>query len=134
MESQGDWKISGFGLSTYLKQPDGQDTKWLFPEYDHRLPDSVQRNFDYLAPEYCLDEHLSTSNDMYSLGCILHSIHTRSGPPFQNHHSLDRIRKNVENLGVLRAAWSRVPDDVQGKDLINTKNLTYPSEILLESK
>ncbi|PLW24319.1 hypothetical protein PCANC_00924 [Puccinia coronata f. sp. avenae] len=113
INSKGDWKISGFGLSTYLKQPDGQDTKWLFPEYDHRLPDSVQRNFDYLAPEYCLDEHLSTSNDMYSLGCILHSIHTRSGPPFQNHHSLDRIRKNVENLGVLRAAWSRVPDDVQ---------------------
>ncbi|KAI9617540.1 hypothetical protein H4Q26_012838 [Puccinia striiformis f. sp. tritici PST-130] len=102
-----------FGLSTYLKQPDGQDTKWVFPEYDHRLPDSVQRNFDYLAPEYCLDEHLSTSNDMYSLGCILHSIHTRSGPPFLNHHSLDRIRKNSDNLGVLRAAWSRVPDDVQ---------------------
>ncbi|KAA1130872.1 hypothetical protein PGTUg99_027382 [Puccinia graminis f. sp. tritici] len=113
INAKGDWKISGFGLSTYLKQPDGQDSKWLFPEYDHRLPDSVQRNFDYLAPEYCLDEHLSTSNDMYSLGCILHSIHTRSGPPFQNHHSLDRIRKNVENLGVLRAAWSRVPDDVQ---------------------
>ncbi|OAV97373.1 SCY1 protein kinase [Puccinia triticina 1-1 BBBD Race 1] len=113
INAKGDWKISGFGLSTYLKQPDGHDSKWLFPEYDHRLPDSVQRNFDYLAPEYCLDEHLSTSNDMYSLGCILHSIHTRSGPPFQNHHSLDRIRKNVENLGVLRTAWSRVPDDVQ---------------------
>ncbi|KAI7944356.1 hypothetical protein MJO28_011884 [Puccinia striiformis f. sp. tritici] len=113
INAKGDWKISGFGLSTYLKQPDGQDTKWVFPEYDHRLPDSVQRNFDYLAPEYCLDEHLSTSNDMYSLGCILHSIHTRSGPPFLNHHSLDRIRKNSDNLGVLRAAWSRVPDDVQ---------------------
>ncbi|POW01735.1 hypothetical protein PSHT_12408 [Puccinia striiformis] len=90
INAKGDWKISGFGLSTYLKQPDGQDTKWVFPEYDHRLPDSVQRNFDYLAPEYCLDEHLSTSNDI-----------------------LDRIRKNSDNLGVLRAAWSRVPDDVQ---------------------
>ncbi|KAI9627698.1 hypothetical protein KEM48_012027 [Puccinia striiformis f. sp. tritici PST-130] len=85
INAKGDWKISGFGLSTYLKQPDGQDTKWVFPEYDHRLPDSVQRNFDYLAPEYCLDEHLSTSNDI----------------------------KNSDNLGVLRAAWSRVPDDVQ---------------------
>lgn len=113
INAKGDWKISGFGLSTYLKQPDGLDSKWIFPDYDHRLPDCVQMDLDYLAPEYCLDENLSTSNDMYSLGCILHNLHTRSGPPFQNHHSLDQFRKNVENFGVLRAAWSRIPDDVQ---------------------
>lgn len=112
---QGDWKISGFGLSTYLKQPDGQDTRWSFPDFDPRLPSHVQKNFDYIAPEYTLDEQLSPSNDMYSLGCILHFIHTKSGPPFYNNGDLDTMRRNVENMGVLRAAWGRVPDDVQGK-------------------
>ncbi|MBW0500573.1 hypothetical protein O181_040288 [Austropuccinia psidii MF-1] len=113
INAKGDWKISGFGLSSYLKQPDGQDSKWTFPSHDHRLPEQIQKNLDYIAPEYALDEHLSTSNDIYSLGCILHSIHTRNGPPFQNHNSLDNMRRNVENFVDLRAAWSRIPNDVQ---------------------
>ncbi|KNZ56930.1 SCY1 protein kinase [Puccinia sorghi] len=98
-------------------KPDGQDTKWVFPQYDHRLPESVQRNFDYLAPEYCLDEQLSTSNDI--------------GPPFQNHCSLDRIRNNVENLGVLSASWSRVPDDV--KEVLSQLVTRTPSTRLVAS-
>ncbi|CAH7670615.1 SCY1 protein kinase [Phakopsora pachyrhizi] len=113
INSKGDWKISGFGLSLYLKHQDGQDVRWSFPDFDHRLPEAVQRNFDYIAPEYCLDEHLTTSNDMYSLGCILHSIHTLNGPPFKNHNSIDNVRRNIEDLSVLRMAWSRVADDVQ---------------------
>lgn len=71
MSSQGDWKLSGFGLSTYLVSPTGQTTRWEFPQYDSTLPLAVQKDFDYLAPEFALDEVLAPSNDMYALGCII---------------------------------------------------------------
>ncbi|KAH9816871.1 kinase-like domain-containing protein [Melampsora americana] len=131
INAKGDWKISGFGLSQYLKQPDGQDTRWSFPDCDPRLPAAVQKNYDYIAAEYALDEQLTTSNDMYSLGCILHFIHTKSGPPFYNEGDLDRMRRNVENMGVLRAAWARVPDDVQ--DVLSQLITRYPSTRLTAS-
>ncbi|EGG05648.1 uncharacterized protein MELLADRAFT_87911 [Melampsora larici-populina 98AG31] len=131
INAKGDWKISGFGLSQYLKQPDGQATRWSFPDCDPRLPAAVQKNFDYIAAEYALDEQLTTSNDMYSLGCILHFIHTKSGPPFYNEGDLDRMRRNVENMGVLRAAWARVPDDVQ--DVLSQLITRYPSTRLTAS-
>lgn len=131
INAKGDWKISGFGLSQYLKQPDGQDTRWSFPDCDPRLPAAVQKNFDYIAAEYALDEQLTTSNDMYSLGCILHFIHTKSGPPFYNEGDLNRMRRNVENMGVLRAAWARVPDDVQ--DVLSQLITRYPSTRLTAS-
>lgn len=111
---QGDWKISGFGLSTYLKLPDGSDARWTFPEYDHRLPQPVQKDLDYIAPEYALDEQLQTANDMYALGCIVHSIHTKGGPPFSNRGSVENLRRNAQDIGVLRAGWSRLGDEVQG--------------------
>ncbi|KAG0142147.1 hypothetical protein CROQUDRAFT_82469 [Cronartium quercuum f. sp. fusiforme G11] len=110
INSKGDWKISGFGLSIYLNQT---NTKWEFPIYDPNLPDSIQKNFDYISPEYILDEKLSTSNDLYSLGCILHFIQTKSGPPFYNKGDINLMRKNIENLEVLSTAWSKVSDDVK---------------------
>lgn len=68
---QGDWKLSGLGLSTFLTTPTGEPPKWEIPQSDRNLPKAVQKDFDYLAPEYAVDETLGAFNDMYSLGCII---------------------------------------------------------------
>lgn len=44
---QGDWKISGLGLTIPLLQPDGSATRWEFPMFDGRIPTYIQRSFDY---------------------------------------------------------------------------------------
>ncbi|KDE06107.1 SCY1 protein kinase [Microbotryum lychnidis-dioicae p1A1 Lamole] len=117
INAKGDWKLSGFGLSIPLFGPDGVATKWEFPAYDHGLPATIQRNYDYIAPEYILDEANPTpANDMYSLGCILHSIHTHAGPPFQNRQSLSNARTNIEeglSRGMVRPQWRRLTEEAQ---------------------
>jgi hypothetical protein len=57
------------------KAEDGKDSEYEFPEYDARLPKSVQRNLDFLgircvrlllivAPEYVIDEKVDNPCDM----------------------------------------------------------------------
>ncbi|GAA6058768.1 hypothetical protein JCM10212_001884 [Sporobolomyces blumeae] len=115
INAKGDWKLSGFGLSTYLTDPDGAPAKWQFPTYDPALPRSIQRDYDYIAPEYILDEAPpSPSNDLFSLGCVLHYIHVRTGPPFSNHQTLSTARSNLEaSLALLEPQWRKLPPETQ---------------------
>ncbi|OAX40509.1 kinase-like protein [Rhizopogon vinicolor AM-OR11-026] len=91
----GDWKISGLGLTISLVGPDGSPTRWEFPGFDGRVPSYIQRSFDYIAPEYALDEVLITASDMYSLGCLIYAVHCKGNPPFRNHGSLGGVRDNA---------------------------------------
>lgn len=97
--------------------PDGVPAKWEYPDYDASLPASVQLNYDYLAPEFLLDEaNPSVANDLYSLGCLLHAIHTKTGPPFTNRQSLNNARENLEEgltRGMLRPQWRKLPEETQ---------------------
>jgi hypothetical protein len=47
--SQGDWKITGLGLTISLLQLDGTPTRWEFPTFDGRVPSYIQRSFDYMG-------------------------------------------------------------------------------------
>jgi hypothetical protein len=49
LTSKGDWKIGGFGFGVSTKTEEGDDNGYEFPEYDSRLPRSVQRNLDFLG-------------------------------------------------------------------------------------
>lgn len=73
----------------------------------------------------------SPSNDLYSLGCILHSIHTHNGPPFSNRGSLDYARTNIEeglSRGLLHNSFRNLPTEVKS---VLTELLTrYPSSRL----
>ncbi|KAF9052742.1 kinase-like domain-containing protein [Panaeolus papilionaceus] len=90
----GDWKISGLGLTIAIQGAHGGPAKWEFPTFDGRVPPSVQRSFDYMAPEYALDEQLVTESDIYALGCLLYAVHSKGNPPFKNHGSLGSLRDN----------------------------------------
>ncbi|KAF8495373.1 kinase-like domain-containing protein [Gautieria morchelliformis] len=95
INANGDWKISGLGLTIALTTPDGSPTRWEFPTYDSRLTPHVQRSFDYMAPEYALDEQLTTASDMYALGCLIYAVHCKGKPPFSNHGSVSGLRDNA---------------------------------------
>lgn len=49
INSKGDWKLLGFGQSTYLFGPDGVPAQWVFPEYVHDIPPPLQRDYDYIG-------------------------------------------------------------------------------------
>ncbi|KAI0374727.1 kinase-like protein [Pilatotrama ljubarskyi] len=95
INSAGDWKISGLGLTIPLSKADGAPTRWEFPTFDGRALAYTQRSFDYIAPEYALDEVLDPASDMYSLGCLIYAVHCKGNPPFKNHGSLNSLRTNA---------------------------------------
>ncbi|TFK25044.1 other/SCY1 protein kinase [Coprinopsis marcescibilis] len=109
LNSSGDWKISGLGLTIPLLT-NGNPTRWEFPTFDGRVPAYIQRSFDYMAPEYALDEQLVTASDMYSLGCLIYTVHNKGTPPFRTHGSLGSIR---ENAGKPLPGMSRWEADLQ---------------------
>ncbi|KAJ7771771.1 kinase-like domain-containing protein [Mycena metata] len=95
INSAGDWKIAGLGLTIPLMAQGGGPTRWEFPTFDGHVPSYIQRSFDYMAPEYALDEQLVTASDMYSLGCLIYAVHCKGNAPFKNHGSLGGLRENA---------------------------------------
>ncbi|KAI9452325.1 other/SCY1 protein kinase [Russula earlei] len=110
INSAGDWKLGGLGLTIPLKRPDGSSTDWEFPSYDSRMPSYAQRSFDYIAPEYALDEVLNTASDMYALGCVIHAVHLKGEPPFKNFGNLGSLR---EHAGRPLSGIARLDRDLQ---------------------
>ncbi|CAE6423488.1 hypothetical protein ACGC1H_002678 [Rhizoctonia solani] len=98
INSSGDWKLSGLGLTIPLISPTGDPTRWEFPTYDNRVPAYIQRNFDYMAPEYAIDERIETGSDMYSLGCLVYAVHMKGKTPFSTHGSMNTLRENARKL------------------------------------
>ncbi|KIY43669.1 kinase-like protein [Fistulina hepatica ATCC 64428] len=110
INSAGDWKISGLGLTIPLISPGGQPTRWEFPTYDSRAPSYIQRSFDYMAPEYALDEQLVTGSDMYSLGCLIYAVHCKGNSPLKTHGNLASLR---ESAGRPPPGMDRLDRDLQ---------------------
>ena len=73
-------------------------------------------NITTKAPEYALDEVLSTASDMYSLGCLIHAVHLKSDPPFKNFGNLASIR---EHAGRPLSGTARLDKDLQGTFLLH---------------
>ncbi|PWN50757.1 kinase-like protein [Violaceomyces palustris] len=123
---KGDWKIAGFSFLTPLTGPDGSATPWSFPDYDPSLPPALSRNFDYMAPEYALDEKLLPENDLYSLGCIVFAVHNKGSPPFRNRNNLTNLRSNADQLSTVQSSpsWQRMGRDVL--DLLSSLLTRFP--------
>ncbi|EAU88393.1 other/SCY1 protein kinase [Coprinopsis cinerea okayama7 len=131
INSSGDWKISGLGVTIPLLT-NGNPTRWEFPTFDGRVPAYIQRSFDYMAPEYALDEQLLTSSDMYSLGCVVYAVHSKGNPPFKNHGSLSNLR---ENAGKPLPGMERWEQDLQSlvRSLVTRHATSRPTPQTLSS-
>ncbi|RIA86529.1 kinase-like domain-containing protein [Glomus cerebriforme] len=97
VNAKGDWKIGGFGFSTFLNNSDSP-VPYEYPDYDVRIPSYAQKNYDYMAPEYVLDENLDFANDMFALGCLIYTVHSHGKPPMESHNSGRTYRKNIDNI------------------------------------
>lgn len=89
-------------------------------------------HLDPSAPEYFLDESPpAPSNDLYALGCIIHAIHTKTGPPFSNRNNLENARTNIEeglSRGMVRPMWRKLPEEAQS--VLSQLVTRYPSSRL----
>ncbi|KAJ7197216.1 kinase-like domain-containing protein [Mycena pura] len=132
INSAGDWKIAGLGLTIPLMAPGGGPTRWEFPTFDGHVPAYVQRSFDYMAPEYALDEQLVTASDIYSLGCLIYAVHCKGNPPFKNHGSLSGLR---EHAGRPAPNMEALDGDLQAllRSLITRQPTTRPTPVTLPS-
>ncbi|TFK67903.1 kinase-like protein [Pluteus cervinus] len=133
INAAGDWKISGLGLTIPLLSQAGTPTRWEFPTFDGRVPPYIQRSFDYMAPEYALDESLVTASDMYSLGCTIYAVHAKGSPPYKTHGSLGGLR---EHAGKPIPGMERWDPDLQAllRVLITRHALNRPSPSTLPSQ
>lgn len=130
INAKGDWKLCGFGFLTPLKLPDGSPTPYSHPDYDPSLPPSLSVNFDYLAPEYALDEKREPSNDMYALGCVVYAVHSKGEPPFRNRNSIANLRSNADSLSTMPNGpeWRRLGNNVI--ELLSSLLTRYPGSRL----
>ncbi len=61
------------------------------------------------APEYALDATVSPANDLYSIGCILYTLHVARHPPFRNNASMSALRTHADGelaRGASSCAWA----------------------------
>ncbi|KAG0213585.1 hypothetical protein BGX28_004002 [Mortierella sp. GBA30] len=99
LNAKGDWKIAGFGFSTFLPRDSSTPPPVEYWDYDHELHPYCQRDLNYQAPEYVLDQRLDTSNDMFGIGCLAYSVLNKGTPLFQTRGNLNSYRQQIERIG-----------------------------------
>ncbi|KAI1302427.1 hypothetical protein EDD11_005618 [Mortierella claussenii] len=98
VNAKGDWKIAGFGFSTFLSRDPNVPTPVEYWDYDHELHPYCQRDLNYQAPEYVLDQRLDPSNDMFGIGCLAYSVLNKGTPLFQTRGNLNSYRQQIERI------------------------------------
>ncbi|KAG0087686.1 hypothetical protein BGZ92_007096 [Podila epicladia] len=99
VNAKGDWKIAGFGFSTFLSRDPNVATPVEYWEYDHELHPYCQKDLNYQAPEYVLEQRLDPSNDMFGIGCLAYSVLNKGTPFLQTRGNLNTYRQQIERIG-----------------------------------
>ncbi|KAG0005629.1 hypothetical protein BGZ79_003239 [Entomortierella chlamydospora] len=98
VNAKGDWKIAGFGFSTFLSRDPNVPTPVEYWNYDHELHSYCQRDLNYQAPEYVLDQRLDPSNDMFGIGCLAYSILNKGVTLLQTRGNLNTYRQQIDRI------------------------------------
>ena len=99
INSKGDWKISGLaftGPSSDSNKPSSIAPISLSEVLNHdpRLPGSVQLDLDYTSPDFVLDNNLTSSSDLFSLGLLIIALYNSPHrSPLDTHGSLSSYRR-----------------------------------------
>ena len=80
VNAKGDWKISGFGFAGPHESSTAATSLTAISlhevlNHDPRLPRTVQLNLDYTSPDFVLDNSLTASADMFSLGLVVVALY-----------------------------------------------------------
>ncbi|KAG0249457.1 hypothetical protein BG011_009277 [Mortierella polycephala] len=98
VNAKGDWKIAGFGFSTFLSRDPNVTIPVDYWNYDHDLHPYCQRDLNYQAPEYVLDQKLDPSNDLFGIGCLAYSVLNNGSPLLNTHGNLNTYRQQIDRL------------------------------------
>lgn len=93
---KGDWKL--FGLGFVENYRDGPN-EYFIPRFDPRLPSYIQINLDYSAPELVIEHKLGTSNDIFSLGCLILALFTFR-PPMRTDNNPNSYKQQFSSINV----------------------------------
>ena len=99
VNAKGDWKISGLAFcgphesSTQATSLTAISLSEVL-NHDPRLPKSVQMNLDYTSPDFVLDNHLTPSADIFSLGLLIIALYNSPhASPFHSNDSLSSYKR-----------------------------------------
>lgn len=67
-----DWKLSGFG---HIQPVESEE--FFIPQYDPRMPNFVNINLNYTAPETVYENKIYPASDIFSLGAVIYYIYTK---------------------------------------------------------
>lgn len=88
VNAKSDWKICSLGFAVNSTSPQ------LPPQFDPRLPANVQLQLDYAAPDLMLDQTLTTSCDLFSLGMLIVALYNHPhNSPLETHNSAPTYRR-----------------------------------------
>lgn len=99
MRTQSDWKISGL---SFCSPPENSSKPTSFQpislhevlNMDPRLPRSVQLNLDFTSPDFVLDNNLTTSADMFSLGLLCVALYNSPHrSPLESNSSISSYKR-----------------------------------------
>lgn len=121
---KGDWKLFGLGFVESLKNSDlSAKNEYFIPRFDGRLPQYIQINFDFSAPELVLDHKLDPANDIFSLGVLLATLYI-SKPPMRTDNNASIYKQEFQRLNKITRD-SRIPSYLH--DLLPQMLARYPN-------
>lgn len=87
-----DWKISGLAFSATPTDLASSLSEAL--DHDPRLPPSVQLNLDFCSPDFVVDQNVTSSADMFSLGLLIIALYNSPHrSPLETHGSLSSYKR-----------------------------------------
>ncbi|OAA74296.1 protein kinase domain-containing protein ppk32 [Akanthomyces lecanii RCEF 1005] len=99
VNSKSDWKVSGL---SFCSPADGSNKPTSIQgislhevlNLDPRLPKYVQLNLDYTSPDFVMDNNLTSSADMFSLGLLAVALYNSPHrSPLESHGSISTYKR-----------------------------------------
>ena len=131
VNAKGDWKIAGLGFCGPHESSTSAVSATMQPmqlsevlNHDPRLPRSVQLNLDYTSPDFVLDNSLTPSADMFSLGLLILALYNSP------HSSPLSTGGSIPSYKRLFASSSNIPS--QNNNFLVPKSHPLPQQLSSE--
>ena len=107
INAKGDWKIAGLA---FCGPHESSTSATSMPpislhevlSHDPRLPRNVQLDIDYTSPDFVLDNHLTSSADMFSLGLLIVALYnTPHTSPLKTSGSLSTYKRTFSSSSTI---------------------------------
>ncbi|KAI7059760.1 kinase-like protein [Hortaea werneckii] len=107
INAKGDWKIAGLA---FCGPHESSTSASSMPpislhevlSHDPRLPRNVQLDIDYTSPDFVLDNHLTSSADMFSLGLLIVALYnTPHTSPLKTSGSLSTYKRTFSSSSTI---------------------------------